>query len=92
MALISMGELLLATGHPAEARTRYSEALSLAARAGEKYEQARAHQGLASSYQHSGDTRRAHRHLREALTRYTELGAPEAEQVHAELAADAARV
>ena len=49
-------------------------------------------QGLASSYQHSGDTRRAHRHLREALTRYTELGAPEAEQVHAELAADAARV
>jgi hypothetical protein len=30
--------------------------------------------------------------MREALTRYTELGAPEAEQVHAELAADAARV
>jgi hypothetical protein len=36
--------------------------------------------------------RRAHRHWREALTLYTGLGAPEAEQVHAELAADAARV
>ena len=92
MALSSMGELFLATGHPGEARARYSEALSLAARAGEKYEQARAHHGLASSYQHGGDARRAHRHWREALTLYTELGAPEAEQVHAELAADAARV
>ena len=92
MTLNSTGELFLATGHPDEARTRYAEALSLAARAGEKYEQARAHHGLASSYQHSGDTRRAHRHWREALTLYTELGAPEAEQVHAELAGDAARV
>jgi Tfp pilus assembly protein PilF len=92
MALNSMGELFLATGHPDEARARYSEALSLAARAGEKYEQARAHHGLASSYQHGGDMRRAHRHWREALTLYTGLGAPEAEQVHAELAADAARV
>ncbi len=92
MALNSMGELFLATGHPDEARARYAEALGLAARAGEKYEQARAHHGLASSYQHGGDARRAHRHWREALTLYTELGAPEAEQVHAELAGDDARV
>jgi tetratricopeptide (TPR) repeat protein len=92
MALNSMGELFLATGQPDEARARYAEALSLAARAGEMYEQARAHQGLASSCQQGGDTRRAHRHWREALTRYTELGAPEAEQVYAELAGDAARV
>jgi tetratricopeptide (TPR) repeat protein/DNA-binding XRE family transcriptional regulator len=92
MTLNSMGELFLATGDPDEARARYADALSLAARAGEKYEQARAHHGLASSYQHGGDTRRAHRHWREALTLYTGLGAPEAEQVHAELAGDAARV
>ena len=92
MALNSMGELFLATGDPDEARARYSDALGLAARAGEKYEQARAHHGLAGSYQQSGDTRRAHRHRREALTLYTELGAPEAEQVHAELAGHAARV
>jgi len=92
MALNSMGELFLATGDPDEARARYSDALGLAARAGEKYEQARAHHGLAGSYQQGGDTRRAHRHRREALTLYTELGAPEAEQVHAELAGHAARV
>ena len=92
MTLNNMGELFLATGHPEEARARYTEALGLAARSGEKYEQAHAHHGLASSYQHSGDTRRARRHGREALTLYTELGAPEAEQVQAELAGDAARV
>jgi hypothetical protein len=49
-------------------------------------------QGLAGSYQHGGDARRAHRHWREAVTLYTELGAPEAEQVLAELAGDAAGV
>jgi len=92
MALNSMGELLLATGNPDEARARYAEALGLAERAGEKYEQARAHHGLAGSYQYGGDARRANRHWREALTRYTELGAPEAEQVRAELAGAAARV
>ena len=92
MALNSMGELSLATGRPADARARYFDALSLAVRAGEKYEQARAHHGLATSYQQAGDARRAHRHRREALALYTELGAPEAGQVHAELAGDAAAV
>ena len=44
------------------------------------------------SQEHSLESSPGIRHWREALTRYTELGAPEAEQVHAELARDAAQV
>jgi tetratricopeptide (TPR) repeat protein/transcriptional regulator with XRE-family HTH domain len=89
LALNSLGELLLATGRPAEARARHATALDLATQAGEKYEQARAHHGLASSYRRGGDLRNARRHWRAALARYTEVDAPEADQIQALLAVDA---
>jgi tetratricopeptide (TPR) repeat protein len=46
----------------------------------------RAHSGLARAYSASGNPGQARRHWLEALARYTECGAPEADQVRAELA------
>jgi tetratricopeptide (TPR) repeat protein/transcriptional regulator with XRE-family HTH domain len=86
-ALNGLGEVLLATGHPAEARARHAAALRAAASIGEKYEQARAEDGLARAYHASTDPRPAPGHWQEALALYTELGAPEAHQVRALLAA-----
>ena len=45
--------------------------------------QAAALNGLARTYQVSGDTRKARHHSREALTRYAEPGASEATQIQA---------
>jgi tetratricopeptide (TPR) repeat protein/DNA-binding XRE family transcriptional regulator len=87
LARNGLGEVLLATGRINEARAQYAAALSLASRAGEKYEQARAHEGLAGVYAAGGAQAQARRHWQEALTRYSELGAPLAEQVRARLAA-----
>jgi Flp pilus assembly protein TadD len=86
--LNGLGEVLLATGRRAEARGQHAAALRAATEVGEKYEQARAHDGLASACEANGDLRQARRHWREALTYYTELGAPESEQVRARLAAN----
>jgi hypothetical protein len=41
----------------------------------------------AGTYQASGHPRKARRHWRQALTLYTRLGAPEADQIRAQLAA-----
>jgi tetratricopeptide (TPR) repeat protein/DNA-binding XRE family transcriptional regulator len=87
LARNGLGEVLLATGRLADARDQHAAALSLASRAGEKYEQARAHEGLAGVYAASGTQSRARRHWREALIRYTEVGAPQAEQIRAKLEA-----
>jgi tetratricopeptide (TPR) repeat protein len=83
--LNGLGEMLIATRRHADARARHSAALRIAEQVGEKNEQARAHNGLASAYQADGDTRKARRHWREALSLYTDLGAPEAEEVRAQL-------
>ena len=85
--LNGLGELLLATGRPVAARERLAGALSAAAQAGETYEQARAHHGVARAYQDLGDPVRADRHWAQALTLYAEFGAPEADQIRAQLAA-----
>jgi tetratricopeptide (TPR) repeat protein len=77
----------IASGRPAEALTEHSAALGLAAEAGERYEQARAHQGLAAAYHASGDLAAALVHWRQALRRYARLGSPEADEVRARLAA-----
>ncbi len=85
--LNGLGEAFLATERPADARAQHAAALSLAVQADAKYEQARAHDGLASAYQASGNPRKARRHWHQALTRYADLGAPEAGQVRARLTA-----
>jgi Tfp pilus assembly protein PilF len=75
----------LAIGQASRASTQHRTALSLASRIGDKYEQARAHHGLACSYQATGAAGQARRHWQEALTLYAALGVPEADQVRAQL-------
>jgi tetratricopeptide (TPR) repeat protein len=86
-ALNSLGEVLGATGHGGEAHAQHSAALGLASEIGHRAEQARAHHGLGDVYHNRGDADKGRRHWREALALYAQLGAPEADQVRAQLAA-----
>jgi DNA-binding SARP family transcriptional activator/Flp pilus assembly protein TadD len=86
-ALNGLGEVFLASGQPGRARTQHVAALALTGQIGEKYGHARAHDGLGQCWQAAGDPGRARQHLQHALTLYTELGASEAEQIRARLAA-----
>jgi tetratricopeptide (TPR) repeat protein len=85
-ALSALGEVSLATGRSSEACAQYAAALSGAARNGEKYEQARAHDGLARAYHVAGELGQARHHWDEALALYITLGAPESDEVRAHLA------
>jgi DNA-binding SARP family transcriptional activator/Tfp pilus assembly protein PilF len=85
-ALNSLGDVLLGTGEPGQARVQHAAALGLAAQIGGKYQQGRAHHGLARAHQAAGEVGQARRHWQQALTLYAGLGAPEADQVRAELA------
>jgi tetratricopeptide (TPR) repeat protein len=85
-ALIGLGEAFLMAGRLADAQAHYTAALDLSQRANWTCGQSRAHDGLGQLYHASGDSREARRHWREALTRYTELGAPEADLIRARLA------
>jgi hypothetical protein len=78
---------LLGTGQPGRARAEHATALGLASEIDDKSEQARAHNGLAHAYHAVADTGQARHHWHEALTIYADLGAPEAEQVRAQLTA-----
>ncbi|HEV2450628.1 MAG TPA: tetratricopeptide repeat protein [Streptosporangiaceae bacterium] len=88
-SLNGLGEVLLATGQPGLARVRHAAALDLASQIGDKYQQARAHDGLACGYHATGEHGLACRHWHAALALYTDLAAPEAEQVRARLATGA---
>ena len=68
-------------------RDRHTTALTLATQTGERYEQARAHDGLARTHHASGELDQARHHWNQALALYTDLGVPEADDVHAHLAA-----
>jgi tetratricopeptide (TPR) repeat protein/transcriptional regulator with XRE-family HTH domain len=87
LALNGLGEALLAAGQPGQARAQHAVALSLTSQAGDTYEQARAHHGLARCHQASGDSAQALPHWQQALVLYAHLGAPEANQIRAELRA-----
>ena len=64
----------------------HAAALRLASQVGSPLEQARAHSGLARVCQAGGDSPRARHHWQEALTRYTAIGAPEADAIRTQLA------
>ncbi len=81
------GTVMLAAGQPGQARAEHHAALTLASRIGDKYEQARAHDGLARTYRAVGGHLRAQRHWELALVLFTVLGAPETDDVRAELTA-----
>jgi Flp pilus assembly protein TadD len=86
-ALNGVGEILLSTGQPEQARAEHETALALASQIGDVYEQARAHNGLAAAIQAAGDVVLARYHRRRALDLYSELGVPEADSVRDQLAA-----
>jgi DNA-binding SARP family transcriptional activator/Tfp pilus assembly protein PilF len=86
-ALNGLGEVLLGTGQPGPARLRHTAALELASQIGGKYQQARAHNGLARAHQAVGASGQADLHWRQALSIYANLGAPEADDIRAQLIA-----
>jgi DNA-binding SARP family transcriptional activator/tetratricopeptide (TPR) repeat protein len=81
-----LGQAALAAGRPAQARAEHATALMLAAQIGDRKEQSRAHHGLALACEAAGEHGQARHHWEEALTRYTDLGAPEVDEVRARLA------
>ena len=88
--LRSLAEALHGSGQPAAARAELAAAVRLAADSGSTYQQASAHRDLAESHHRSGDDEQARYHWQEALTLYTQLGVPEAEQVQSQLIGQAA--
>ncbi len=59
--------------------------LGLASQIGNRYQQARAYDGLARACHAAGDPAQARQHWQQALALYTDLGVPEAGQVRARL-------
>jgi len=86
IALIGIGEVLLRTGRPSQARAQLTTALDLATQTGDRYQQARAHDILARTYHATNEADEARRHWTPALTLFARLGAPEAGDVRARLA------
>jgi DNA-binding SARP family transcriptional activator/Tfp pilus assembly protein PilF len=84
-ALSGLASISLATGRPADARAQFATALDLASQIGDQYETARASDGLARACQAVGDSAQASCRWQQALALYTGLGAPEADQVRAQL-------
>jgi tetratricopeptide (TPR) repeat protein/transcriptional regulator with XRE-family HTH domain len=82
-ALNGAGEALLALGQPEKARTCLTEALTLAEQTGYRYQQARAHHGLADACHATDQLEQARQHRQHALDMYTDLGVPEAAEMHA---------
>ena len=77
----SLGEVLTSTGRAEPGRHEHLAALALAIEIGDRYEWARAHAGLARAAEMLGETEAAGRHRAQALSRYTEIGAPEADEL-----------
>jgi len=84
---IGLGDLFLQTGDVGKARVHHATALRLASQGGVPLNQARAHRGLARACHAGGDSVQARYHWQEALTLYTAIGAPEAREIRANLAA-----
>jgi DNA-binding SARP family transcriptional activator len=80
-----LAEALHGDGQPAAARTELTAALRLAAETGNIYLQASAHRDLAESHHGTGEDEQARHHWQQALTMYSQLGAPEAGQVQSRL-------
>jgi DNA-binding SARP family transcriptional activator len=84
-ALNGLGDILFRTGHADRARAHHATALQFASQAGSQLHQAHAHSGLAHAYHADGHSLQARHHWQEALIRYTAIGAPEADQIRAQL-------
>jgi tetratricopeptide (TPR) repeat protein/DNA-binding XRE family transcriptional regulator len=82
-----LAEALHGVGQPVAARAELAAALRLAAETGNAYQQASAHRDLADSHHSAGHDEQARHHWQQALDLYTQLGAPEADQVRSRLSA-----
>ncbi|WP_371673607.1 tetratricopeptide repeat protein [Streptomyces sp. NBC_00289] len=80
-ALNGLGEALHGAARYAEALDAHASALDAAVGIAEQEEQARAHVGTARVRQTMGEPAQAVRHLRQALSLYTALDSPRAEEV-----------
>jgi DNA-binding SARP family transcriptional activator/Flp pilus assembly protein TadD len=86
-----LGATLCAVGDAAGALTLHRVALGLAEGGGDRYQQARAHEGIAAAAEGT-DPEAAREHLARALRLYSELGVPERVPVERRLATHPARV
>ena len=80
-----MGDALRATGQRDEAVHSYQSALVLARQDGDRYEEARALDGIAVTCHDGGQVAEAHDRWQEALAIYTDLDVPEAHAVRTRL-------
>jgi tetratricopeptide (TPR) repeat protein len=87
IALNALGEVMSQTGDNERSRAYHTEAFRVASEIGVLREQARAHSGLARTYQADGNALEARQHWQEALDRFTAIDDPEAWEVRAQLAA-----
>ena len=87
VTLRSLAEALHAARQPAAARAELAAAVRLAAETGNTFQQASAHRDLGESHDRAGQDKQARHHWQQALILYTELGAPEADQVRSRLSA-----
>jgi tetratricopeptide (TPR) repeat protein/transcriptional regulator with XRE-family HTH domain len=90
MTLLRLAEALHGAGRPAAARAELATALELAAETGNTYQQASTHRDLAESHHSAGQDEQARHHWQQALDLYTQIGAPEADQVRSRLSAQEA--
>jgi DNA-binding SARP family transcriptional activator len=80
-ALSRLAAALHRTGQPAAARAELAAALRLAEETDNTYQTASAHRDLAESHYSAGEAEQARCHWQQALDLYTQLGAPEANQM-----------
>jgi tetratricopeptide (TPR) repeat protein/transcriptional regulator with XRE-family HTH domain len=85
-ALLSLADALNGTGQRGPARSQLETALRLAIETGNTDQEASAHRRLGESHHTAGDAEKARHHWQQALERYTQLQAPEADQVRSRLA------
>jgi tetratricopeptide (TPR) repeat protein len=69
-ALNVLGNLLLATERPEQARRAHIGALRISRQTGDREEEARSHRGLAAGYESTGDADKARTHRQRALGIY----------------------
>ncbi|WP_432030492.1 AfsR/SARP family transcriptional regulator [Streptomyces sp. 1222.5] len=84
-ALNGLGEALNGTGRHAEALDAYASALEVARGIGEQEEQARAHMGTALARRARGERAHAVDHLHQAVSLYSALDSPRAEEARTTL-------
>jgi tetratricopeptide (TPR) repeat protein len=91
ITLRNLAEALHKAGEPGAARAELAAALRLAAETGNTYQQASVHRDLAESHHDADEGDQARHHWGQAMDLYTQLGAPEADQIRSRLSVAAAR-